>query len=169
MYEHLHDNKTLPFPDNILHEIGINDVTARTRRLYGRLINNKIISDRDANILELYYDKQLTLRDIGEEYSVTRERIRQRIEIAISRLKKCHRYLASDRYDKFFEFSFYGNPHVVINVITIARSKRAATDWIKSNDSTSVYYDLDMTVVVENITETEYLEKLKYKLDNPRK
>lgn len=169
MYEHLHDNKTLPFPDNILHEIGINDVTARTHRLYGRLINNKIISDRDANILELYYDKQLTLRDIGEEYGVTRERIRQRIEIAVCRLKKCYSYLASDRYDKFFEFSFYGNPHVVVNVIAIARSKRAATAWIKSNDSTSVYYDLGMTVVVENITETQYLEDLKYKLDNPRK
>jgi hypothetical protein len=169
MYEHLHDNKTLPFPDNILHEIGIDTVTPRARRLYGRLISNKIISDRDANILELYYDKQLTLKNIGEEYDVTRERIRQRMEIAICKLKKCYSYLASDRYDKFFEFSFYGNPHVVVNVITIARSKRAATNWMKSNDSTSVYYDLDMTVIVKNITETEYLEKLKYKLDNPRK
>ena len=169
MYEHLHDNKTLPFPDNILHEIGINDVTARTRRLYGKLINEKVISDRDASILELYYDKQLTLRDIGEEYGVTRERIRQRMEIAISRLKKCRRYLASDRYDKFFEFSFYGNPHVVVNASIIARSKRAAINEMKSDDSLSVYYELDMKVVIENITETQYLENIKYKLDNPRK
>lgn len=52
------------------------------------LINNAPISDKQRQQLIMYYYENKTLADIGREFSVTREAVRQNIQKALSTIKK---------------------------------------------------------------------------------
>ena len=169
MYEHTHDNKTLPYPDNLITEIGVPKVTPRTRKQYLKIISNNILTEREADILSMYYDKNMTLRDIGEQYGVTRERIRQLMNIAVNKLTKCSAFINADRNDKYFEFVFSGNSHANVIITTIAHSKRAAENHLKSSDGTSIWYDLCTHVESKEITEESYIEQLRDRVLYPKK
>jgi RNA polymerase primary sigma factor len=52
----------------------------------------KILNERERSIVEAYFginQPELTLKEIGEKYSLTRERVRQIKEKAIRRLRDC--------------------------------------------------------------------------------
>lgn len=49
--------------------------------------NESLLKDREKDFLDKYYYHNLTLQQIGDEYSLTRERVRQVIEKSIIKLK----------------------------------------------------------------------------------
>ena len=75
-----------PAPDNdLLYE--------SLRREVGKALHS--LSDREAEVISLYFgigrDRALTLEEIGERFSLTRERVRQIKEKAIRRLRHATR------------------------------------------------------------------------------
>ena len=79
-------NKDAPSPDKGL-------LTDSLRKEIERVLS--ILTYREANILKLYFGLnskyQYTLEEIGEEFNLTRERVRQIKEKAIKRLKNATR------------------------------------------------------------------------------
>lgn len=78
------------------------------------LLTKSVITDREEKIIRLYYIDGKTFEEIGKEFNVTRERIRQIENKAIKKLKMFKKYfyggkwclmeeLAKEEYQKYLE------------------------------------------------------------------
>ena len=89
MYERNKDS-SLPYPDNIIRAIDINqEVTDDIRnKMLSVIHSSELLSKREKHCLIEYYKNNRTYIEIGKDYSITRERIRQVIELGLSKLRR---------------------------------------------------------------------------------
>lgn len=89
MYERNKDS-SLPYPDNIIRAIDINqEVTDDIKnKMLSVIHSSELLSERERHCLIEYYENNRTYMEIGKDYGVTRERIRQVIELGLSKLRR---------------------------------------------------------------------------------
>lgn len=87
MYER-NKKPSFPYPDNILKAIGIEDITDTIRDNMISVMNSSLLSERERHCLNEYYRYNRIYSDISNDYDVTRERIRQVVELGLSKLRK---------------------------------------------------------------------------------
>lgn len=92
----INDNDLKTFASNMIDksmsdpcEIAINkEHHEETRRMIDDLLNSDIISHKQKNQIKQYYFEDKTLLEIGNQYGVTREAIRQNIQKGIKRIQE---------------------------------------------------------------------------------
>lgn len=171
MYEHKHNNKDKVYPDNLLAEIDIDNVTPKARTQFGKIMVSDVLPIRETEILQCYYRDNMNLKEIGEKYSVTRERIRQCINLAIRNITECKRFIEMDAYDKIFKlhFTYCGIQKTEFILYVIAHSKKDARFITEINKTDNIAYSLDDKPIIEKINDEEYFSYLHDKLLMQRK
>lgn len=94
--DNISDNDLKTFASNLVdksmsdpYEIAVNkEYHEETRKMINDLLNSDIISNKQKNQIKQYYFENKTLLEIGKEYGVTREAIRQNIQKGIKRIQE---------------------------------------------------------------------------------
>ncbi|TNP25928.1 sigma-70 family RNA polymerase sigma factor [Bacillus sp. CD3-5] len=106
LLELINPNPDVDFNMQLQHfeEPGLACIKIDTVELLGGLLD--LLTDKEADILRkrmgFCEDKQMTLEEIGVEYDLTRERIRQLEAKALTRLKEIIKLKKWDKYDLMF-------------------------------------------------------------------
>lgn len=79
----LADERQLPALEYILNQ----EKTDLTNELLDTIFSSNILTEKQAKQLQLYYIEGLTLQEIGEQFNITREAVRQSIKNGINKLK----------------------------------------------------------------------------------
>ena len=61
--------------------------TEQLKTTINKLLDSQILSDKQRNQIKKYYFEEKTLLQIGKEYGVTREAIRQNIQKGLNRIR----------------------------------------------------------------------------------
>lgn len=84
-------NEVLEYPENLLKEIGFTDDKERFKILPNFDFNyTKVktrLTPREQNIIDMRFRQEKTLQEVGKEFDVTRERIRQLENRALKKLR----------------------------------------------------------------------------------
>jgi len=94
--DNINDNDLKTFASNLVdksmsdpYEIAVNkEYHEETRKMINDLLNSDIVSSKQKNQIKQYYFENKTLLEIGKEYGVTREAIRQNIQKGIKRIQE---------------------------------------------------------------------------------
>lgn len=87
-------DETIQYPENLIRGIGVEKVFGTDP--YTELTPEQIkglehaisqLSSREADIIRMRYQEHMTLQEIGEEYAISRERVRQLVEKSLRRLR----------------------------------------------------------------------------------
>ena len=83
--------EVLEYPENILKEIGFTDVEERFEVLPNFEFNyaevKKRLTPKEQNIIDMRFRQEKTLQEVGKEFDVTKERIRQIENRALKKLR----------------------------------------------------------------------------------
>lgn len=72
-----------PYPENILHDLKVDGATVED-------LNFSRLTEREAGVIQMYYiENTLTRKEIADAYEVTDQRIRQIINKALRKIRKC--------------------------------------------------------------------------------
>lgn len=109
-------NERLEYPYNLIEDLELEpcECFEHFNERLEFLLTKLVITDKEEKVIRLYYIDGKTFEEIGKEFYVTRERIRQIQEKAIKKLKLFKKYfyggkwclmeeLAKEEYQKYLE------------------------------------------------------------------
>ncbi len=87
MYERIKTSKT--FPDNLINALGITYITPALKDKVLDLLSTVKYKHTDSELLlRMYYEDNLTMADIGNQFNLSRERIRQLLNLALRDIRR---------------------------------------------------------------------------------
>lgn len=87
MYERIKTSKT--FPDNLINALGITYITPALKDNIIKLLSTVKYRQADSELLlRMYYEDNLTMTEIGNKFNLSKERIRQKLNLALSDIRR---------------------------------------------------------------------------------